>query len=93
MCDSLNTPEALQAVLDIVSATNVYINTRQRSQLNVNAIQAASAWVTRMLRMFGLGEGAESDALGQRVIGWGQSVTGETNGHAANVSMILFLRS
>lgn len=45
--------------------------------MNVEALWAVSEWVTRMLRMFGLGEGSATDGLGERVIGWGQEGSSE----------------
>ncbi|BGP26154.1 cysteinyl-tRNA synthetase [Rhodotorula toruloides] len=70
LCDSFDTPTALQVLLDTVSKTNVYLS-RGRRQVNFRVILAVSEWVTRMLRMFGLGEGSPLDANGEKVIGWG----------------------
>lgn len=36
---------------------------------------AVEEYVTRQLRMFGLGEGAPVDAHGERLVGWGTPVT------------------
>ncbi|KIY70644.1 hypothetical protein CYLTODRAFT_419597 [Cylindrobasidium torrendii FP15055 ss-10] len=66
LCDSFNTPAALDVLRDLVSQTNVYINSRGRS-LNVSVVENAARWVSKMLRMFGLGEGE-----GPAEIGWGQ---------------------
>ncbi|KAJ8292789.1 Cysteine--tRNA ligase [Rhodotorula toruloides] len=70
LCDSFDTPTALQILLDIVSKTNIYL-ARGRRQVNFAVILAVSEWVTRMLRMFGLGEGSPVDGNGDKVIGWG----------------------
>ncbi|TNY18040.1 tRNA synthetases class I (C) catalytic domain-containing protein [Rhodotorula diobovata] len=71
LCDSFDTPTALQTVLDLVSQTNIYLS-RGRSSTNVRAVLAVSEWVTRMLRMFGLGEGSPVEGpTGERVVGWG----------------------
>jgi cysteinyl-tRNA synthetase len=76
LCDSFNTPSALTVLLDIVSKVNVYIATRS-SSANMEPVQVIAEWVTRMLRMFGLGEGATTE--GQ--LGWGKEVTeGEGSG-------------
>ena len=40
-------------------------------QPTVSAIIAVEEWVTRMLRMLGLGEGSPTDSNGERSIGWG----------------------
>ncbi|GAA5905335.1 hypothetical protein JCM5296_001443 [Sporobolomyces johnsonii] len=70
LCDSFDTPKALQVLLDLVSASNIYL-ARGRHNVNVGVLSAVSEWITRMLRMFGLGEGSPTDAAGERVIGWG----------------------
>lgn len=76
LCDSFNTPSALTVLLDIVSKVNVYIASRA-SAANMEPVQVVAEWVTRMLRMFGLGEGPVTE--GQ--IGWGKEVIeGEEGG-------------
>ncbi|KAG6866398.1 hypothetical protein C0991_004683 [Blastosporella zonata] len=65
LCDSFNTPAALDILRDLVSKTNVYINSRGKN-LNVGVVENCARWIGRMLRMFGLGEGENQE------IGWGQ---------------------
>ncbi|PPQ84596.1 hypothetical protein CVT25_015799 [Psilocybe cyanescens] len=65
LCDSFNTPGAVDVLRDLVSKTNVYINARSKA-LNVKLVENIAGWVGKMLRMFGLGEGEKSE------IGWGQ---------------------
>ena len=77
LCDSFNTPEALKILRDLVSRTNVYINTRAKN-LNVALVEQSARWVGDMLRMFGLGEGERLE------LGWGQDATND--GNTANVS-------
>lgn len=80
LADSFDTPRALQILLDLVSASNVYLS-RGRQNVNVGVLSAVSEWVTRMLRMFGLGEGSATDSKGEKLVGWGaasQSGEGET---------------
>lgn len=67
LCDSFNTPVALDVLRDIVSKTNVYINFNGKA-LNVDVVTRVARWVGDMLRMFGLGEGPRLEAE----IGWGQ---------------------
>ncbi|EGO25879.1 hypothetical protein SERLADRAFT_437591 [Serpula lacrymans var. lacrymans S7.9] len=85
LCDSFNTPAALNVLRELVSRTNVYINSRGKN-LNIGIVEHVASWVGRMLRMFGLGEGEKSE------IGWGQE--GE-QGISANREEILmpYLRS
>ncbi|CAG8664237.1 14784_t:CDS:2, partial [Acaulospora colombiana] len=68
LCDSFNTPQALQALTDLVSATNIYLK-RGRSSTNIYVVRQIASWVTKMLRMFGLGEGVPAE------IGWGVAST------------------
>ncbi|KAJ3552423.1 hypothetical protein NM688_g4157 [Phlebia brevispora] len=68
LCDSFNTPEALNILRDLVSATNVYINSRG-ANLEISVVERIARWVGSMLRMFGLGEGESSE------IGWGQEAS------------------
>lgn len=67
LCDSFNTPVALDVLRDVVSKTNVYINSSGKA-LNVDMVTRAARWVGDMLRMFGLGEGPRLEGE----IGWGQ---------------------
>ncbi|KAF5380366.1 hypothetical protein D9615_004735 [Tricholomella constricta] len=69
LCDSFNTPAALDVLRDLVSKTNVYINSRGMN-LNVGVVENVARWIGQMLRMFGLGEGENAE------IGWGQDVHG-----------------
>lgn len=72
LCDSFNTPEALNVLRDLVSATNVYINTRT-ANLEISVVERIARWVGQMLRMFGLGEGESTE------IGWGQETSEGSN--------------
>ncbi|KAG8931240.1 hypothetical protein FRC02_003014 [Tulasnella sp. 418] len=75
LSDSFNTPQALDRLLDIVSKTNVYL-ARGRSNINVAVVETVANWVTKMLRMFGLGEGP----VHRGTIGWGDAESGEGSG-------------
>jgi cysteinyl-tRNA synthetase len=70
LCDSFNTPVALDVLRDLVSKTNVYINSSGKA-LNVGVVTRVARWVGDMLRMFGLGEGPSAgggDRLGARSV-------------------------
>lgn len=69
LCDSFNTPVALNVLRDLVSKTNVYVNSRGK-QANLAVAEQVARWVGGMLRMFGLGEGEVDE------IGWGQDSQG-----------------
>jgi hypothetical protein len=81
LCDSFNTPAALDTLRDLVSKTNVYINSRGKG-LNVSVVENIAHWVGQMLCIFGLGEGETSE------IGWGQDDLGDGN---INVSLPSFV--
>jgi cysteinyl-tRNA synthetase len=67
LCDSFNTPVALDVLRDIVSKANVYINSSGKA-VNLAVVTRVARWAGDMLRMFGLGEGSRLEGE----IGWGQ---------------------
>ncbi|KDE05486.1 cysteinyl-tRNA synthetase [Microbotryum lychnidis-dioicae p1A1 Lamole] len=74
MCDSFDTPKGIQIILELVSKANVYL-AKPRKEVNVSVVVSVAEWTTRMLRMFGLGEGSPVDPVsGDRIIGWGMAV-------------------
>jgi len=77
LCDSFDTPSAVNVLRDLVSRTNVYINSRA-NELEVGVVERVARWVGNMLRMFGLGEGDPSE------LGWGQL---SQDGTTLNVSL------
>ncbi|KAF8268616.1 tRNA synthetases class I (C) catalytic domain-containing protein [Lactarius quietus] len=81
LCDSFDTPTAVNVLRDLVSRTNVYINSRG-NELDVSVIERVARWVGNMFRMFGLGEGDSSE------LGWGQvSQDGSTSLNREEVVM------
>ncbi|KIY44586.1 hypothetical protein FISHEDRAFT_51156 [Fistulina hepatica ATCC 64428] len=72
LCDSFNTPIALNVLRDLVSNINVYIY-EQGEKANLRVVEPAARWVGDMLCMFGLGEGSRA----QHDIGWGQDNAGQ----------------
>jgi len=79
LCDSFNTPVALDVLRDLVSKTNVYINASGKS-LNVGVVTRVAGWVGDMVRMFGLGEGPRREGE----IGWGQDRSSSLDGVAVS---------
>ncbi|WWC85317.1 cysteine-tRNA ligase [Kwoniella dendrophila CBS 6074] len=71
LCDSFNTPAAIQTLLDLIAKTNIYFSAKGRDA-NLAVVTNIAEWITRMLRMFGLGEGAPA----KNGIGWGIAVVG-----------------
>ncbi|GAA5977435.1 hypothetical protein JCM10908_004979 [Rhodotorula pacifica] len=93
LCDSFDTPTAIQILLDTVSATNSYLS-RGRKNVNVGVLLAVSEWVTRMLRMFGLGEGSATDGRGRAIIGWGQAASASADASIDRESVLMpYLRA
>lgn len=80
LCDSFNTPKAIEVLRELISKTNVYINMQPSTPKNVRLIENIAQWVSNMLRMFGLGEGEKTE------IGWGQV---DTTGSGANVCFLV----
>jgi cysteinyl-tRNA synthetase len=81
LCDSFNTPEAIQRILELVSRTNIYV-ARGRSRVNVGVVAHIARWVTEALRVFGL----NGEATG--TIGWGTD--GDNAGGSVDVSRLLY---
>ncbi|BEI85886.1 hypothetical protein CcaverHIS002_0601730 [Cutaneotrichosporon cavernicola] len=69
LCDSFNTSQAINVLLDLVSAVNVYFRARG-ADYNIQPIRTIAQWITRMLNMFGLGEGPA--VASASAIGWGK---------------------
>lgn len=91
LCDSFDTPKALQHLIELVSATNIYLS-RGRAETNVGVVAAVAEWVTRMLRMFGLGEGSPTDSKGERVVSWGvpgQETAADVSSHSFSWILLL----
>lgn len=56
---------------ELVSSANVYLQARPRPR-NIEPVKSVAQWITRMLKMFGLGEGAAIHQDG--AIGWGETM-------------------
>ncbi|KAJ1676803.1 cysteinyl-tRNA synthetase, partial [Spiromyces aspiralis] len=78
LSDSFNTPRALDALKDLVSATNEYMGQR-RDDVDVQAIGMVARYVTRMCRMFGLAPDTD-----YRTIGWGSLDVDKAGADAAD---------
>ncbi|EPS39792.1 hypothetical protein H072_6211 [Dactylellina haptotyla CBS 200.50] len=65
LCDSINTANAIAAILDIISKANIYINSSQ-SYLSVATLATIARWVTKQVRLFGL----DSQPIPKNGVGW-----------------------
>ncbi|KAG0254027.1 hypothetical protein DFQ27_007084 [Actinomortierella ambigua] len=71
LCDSINTPQAMSELQALVSRTNVYIRDSGKN-LNADIVLKAAAYVSKMLRTFGL-DGVVAEPLGLSEAGAGAS--------------------
>ncbi|KAF8592622.1 cysteinyl-tRNA synthetase [Ramaria rubella] len=89
LCDSFNTPQALDVLLKLVSRANIYI-AQASGKPNVSVLESIAHWASRMLRMFGLGEGPQIEGT----FGWGDSIPEEVNTVADRQEMLMpYLRA
>jgi cysteinyl-tRNA synthetase len=73
LCDSINTPLAVQEMLDLISQANKYAASKG-NLVNIHVLEKVAKWTTSMLKVFGVADnGAE--------IGFGAT----NNAGAANV--------
>lgn len=79
LCDSFNTPAAIAVLLDLIGKTNVYF--ARSTSYNIGVIESIALWITRMLRMFGLGEGPDSGGIGWGKEGATQTGTADVSAH------------
>ncbi|KAI0745279.1 cysteinyl-tRNA synthetase [Earliella scabrosa] len=86
LCDSFNTPEAINVLRDLVSRANVYLKA-PGSNVEIGLVKRVALWVGNMLRMFGLGEGETSE------IGWGQERSAEEGGVNREEVLMPYLRT
>jgi len=73
LCDSFDTPTAIQALASMVQNANSYIKsvTSDKGLLNTSPLEAVAEWITKLLRIFGLGEGP-AQLINGKEIGWGE---------------------
>ncbi|KAF7332125.1 DALR-2 domain-containing protein [Mycena kentingensis (nom. inval.)] len=86
LCDSFNTPAALNVLKDLISRTNVYITARGKTA-NVQLLENVGGWIGNMLRMFGLGSGSENE------LGWGADDASKANGFNRDEVLMPYVRA
>jgi len=62
LCDSFDTPSALQYMQELVNSTNIYI--QQNNYPNAYVLKMIGKYVSRMLRIFGVIEDGSDDTIG-----------------------------
>ncbi|KAI0208122.1 Cysteine--tRNA ligase, cytoplasmic [Lamellibrachia satsuma] len=76
LCDSVDTRAALDAMRELVSSSNVYIDSHRKSGIATNRLllQRIATYVTKMLRTFGAIKGDETIGFAQAVSQGGNNV-------------------
>jgi len=86
LCDSVDTRGTMEAVRELISAANVYINRKntQRSTPNVVLVRNIALYVTRLMRTFGVVTTNASGGGDDEEIGFGAELTMVNGGDAEN---------
>ncbi|KAJ1978597.1 cysteinyl-tRNA synthetase [Dimargaris verticillata] len=72
LCDSFNTPAALQAMVDLVGKTNVYLKDTPVVARNVVLVERIAGYLTRMFKVFGLADNGPAIGYGSSMAGSGE---------------------
>jgi cysteinyl-tRNA synthetase len=59
LCDSIDTPSAMEQIRQLVSTTNIYMNTAN-STINRLLLRNITVYITRLINIFGLNSSASS---------------------------------
>ncbi|KAI5813660.1 tRNA synthetases class I (C) catalytic domain-containing protein [Pyronema omphalodes] len=60
LCDSFNTPLAMQLIVDLISTTNIYMS----ATTNLALVKEIARWITRITTIFGLDNNSSPDRIG-----------------------------
>ncbi|KAK6509685.1 hypothetical protein TWF481_004416 [Arthrobotrys musiformis] len=90
LCDSINTANAIVAILDIVSKANIYIGSSE-GYLSVATLSTIARWVTKQVHTFGL----DSQPYSSTRIGWSDesASTGEADKETVAMPYVRVLSS
>jgi len=83
LCDSFNTAEAMDVILELITATNIYM----RSTSSLAFVKEAARWITRITAIFGL------DSIPASTVGWTTEATTAANAEEAATPYIRLLSS
>jgi cysteinyl-tRNA synthetase len=84
LCDSFNTPQAMQVILDLISATNIYMSATS----SLSLVKEVARWITRIVNIFGLDNNSSPDP-----IGWSTEATVTANKEETAMPYIRLLSS
>ena len=62
LCDNFDTPSAMEAIFDLISSTNKYMNQQGRTEPRVMLLKSIALYITKILKTFGLLD--DSDGIG-----------------------------
>jgi len=80
LCDSIDTPTAMEHVRQLISATNIYMNSTTTTP-NRLLLRNIASYITRLITIFGLNSASSVEEIGF-------TRSGEQQGSAANVEDI-----
>jgi cysteinyl-tRNA synthetase len=66
LCDNIDTRSAIFALRDLIGAANIYIQTGKSKKTTLNAplLKAGAKYISRILRVFGVIQSADTDSFG-----------------------------
>lgn len=70
LCDSFNTPEAMQSLLSLINEANKVLKSARTDEGVRVAAGEAARWIDTEIRMLGLSEGVPEYIGERRLIGW-----------------------
>lgn len=81
LCDNVDTRSVLFALRDLISESNIYIQTckNAKSPINSPLLKAGAKYVTSILRMFGVTGSTELDSFGFKSADGGEGVAGSVD--------------
>ena len=78
LANSLETPRAMQAILTLVNATNVYI--KDTKDFDLKEVASVARWITSIVGIFGLDSNAKAPYEG---IGWAATISEDVDPNTA----------
>jgi len=84
LCDSFNTPLAMSVLLDLISATNIYMS----STTSLSLVKEVARWITKITTIFGLDNNSSPDR-----IGWASDASTSANAEEVALPYVRLLSS
>ncbi|KAI8988022.1 cysteinyl-tRNA synthetase [Mycotypha africana] len=79
LCDSINTPMAMDEIMSLIGSTNIYMNTAGAKGVNTHLLNKIAKYVTSMLKVFGVADNGADIGLG--------NVAGQASGNVEEILM------